>query len=215
MIYVFYGPDRIKISKEVKRILGDSYEIFNGENLSSDDIPNLFLGRTIFANQRKILIKDITPAKGESSLLSSTLGDRDFYEIASEYLDTPHDIIIWETTASAKKAFKDFTKNPKVKAQKFDLTPQIDMRKVFGVFDAAWTDGKHAIKLLDEIKDQEDPYMFVGLLSTQAIKKYEAHQGRKEKRVLRELSKLDIAMKSTNYDPWMLISSFLLQVSLW
>ena len=77
------------------------------------------------------------------------------------------------------------------------------------------TDGKRAIKLLDEIKDQEDPYMFVGLLSTQAIKKYEAHQGRKEKRVLKELSKLDIAMKSTNYDPWMLISSFLLQVSLW
>ena len=215
MIYVFYGNDRKRISTEVKRLLGDSYEIFNGENLSADDIPNLFLGRTIFADQRKILVKDITPAKGESSRLTSTLGERDFYEIVAEYLDTPHDIVIWETNVSQKKAFKDFIKNDKVKSQKYELSAQVDMRKVFGVFDAAWTDGKRALALLEEIKDQEDPYMFVGLMSTQAIKRFGSRQGRKEKRVLRELSKLDIAMKSTNFDPWVLISSFLLQVSLW
>ncbi len=215
MIHVFYGSDRIKISTEIKKILGEDYEIFNGENLSADDIPNLFMGRTIFADERRILIKDITPAKGESSLLSNTLGNKDFYEIAQEYVNTTHNIVIWETTTSLKKSFKDFLKNPQIESRKIDLAPQVDIYKVFGVFDAAWTDGKQAIKLLDQIKSQEDPFMFVGLLSTQAIKKYEAHQGKKEKRVLRELSKLDIAMKSTNYEPWQLISSFLLQVSLW
>lgn len=215
MIYVFYGTDRIKISAKVKQILGENYEIFNGENLSADDLPNLFLGRTIFSSQRKVLVKDITPARGESSRLSNTLGERDFYEIAAEYLDTPHEIVIWETNISQKKSFKDFIKLPQVEAEKIDQAAQVDFRKVFGVYDAAWTDGKRALRLLEEIKAKEDPYMFVGLLSTQAIKSYERHQGRKEKRVLKELSKLDIAMKSTSYDPWMLISSFLLQISSW
>ncbi|MBQ3326074.1 hypothetical protein IJG79_02940 [Candidatus Saccharibacteria bacterium] len=215
MIYVFYGSDRLKISQEIKKFFGEEYEIFNGENLTADDIPNLFLGRSLFANQRKILIKDITPARGESSKLANTLGERDFYELAMEYTDTPHDIVIWETNISPKKGFKDFISNSQVVAKKYDQTPQIDMRKVFGIYNTALVDGARAVKMLNEIKDQEDPFMFVGLLSTQVIKSYEKRQGRKEKRALRELSKLDIAMKSTNYDPWVLISSFLLQVSLW
>lgn len=215
MIHVFYGSDRVRISAEIRKILGDDYEIFNGENLSADDIPSLFLGRTIFSDKRKILLKDITPARGESSKLVTTLGDRDFYEMIMTYLDTPHDIIIWETNTSQKKTFKDFLRSGKVKSQKYDQASQVDMRKVFGIYDAAWTDGTRALELLNEIKNQEDPYMFVGLLSTQAIKSYDRHQGRKEKRVLKELSKLDIAMKSTNYDPWVLISSFLLQISSW
>lgn len=215
MIYVFYGSDRVRISAEIKKILGDNYEVFSGENLSADDIPSIFLGRTIFSNKRKILLKDVTPARGEASKLTTTLGERDFYEIVMGYLDTPHDIIIWETNISQKTSFRDFLKNGKVKSQKYEQSSQINMGKVFGVYDAAWTDGTRALKLLNEVKDQEDPYMFVGLLSTQAIKSYDRHQGKKEKRVLKELSKLDIAMKSTNYDPWMLISSFLLQISSW
>ncbi len=215
MIHILYGTDRQRISTEVKRILGQQYEIFNGENLSADDLPGLFLGRTIFADKRKILLKDVTPGRGESSLLSNTLGERDFYELINQYVDTPHDIVIWESYVSQKKSFKDFLKNQQVQSAKYETRPTINFGKVMSIYNTALTDGRRALKILNEVRDEEDPYMFVGLLATQAIKSYEIKQGRKEKRVLCELSKLDIAMKSTTYDPWLLISSFLLQVSSW
>ena len=86
------------------------------------------------------------------------------------------------------------------------------MRKVFSIYDAALVDGKQAVKLLEEIESEQDPYMFFGLLVSQAIKKFEWRQGMKEKRVLQELSKVDMQMKTTAVEPWLLIKSFLLRV---
>ena len=60
-----------------------------------------------------------------------------------------------------------------------------------------------------------DPYMTLGAFASSALKKFEAHPGRKEKRVLKELSKLDMQMKTTTMDPWVIISSFLLRISQW
>jgi len=84
---------------------------------------------------------------------------------------------------------------------------------VFDVFDMAYRDGYLAVKMLNEIKAENDPYMFFGLMVSQALRKYDMRTGVKEKRVLFELSRLDMQMKSSTVDPWMLISSFLLQVS--
>ncbi len=213
MISVFYGSDRKKISKEIEKILGEDYEVFYGNAISVADLPNIFLGQTIFENKRRILIKDVTPARGETSLLTNTLGDKNFYEIAEQYLDSPHEIVIWETTVCQKKCFKNFLKNQNVNYRKYDLVKDIDLGKVFRIYDIALADGPGALKLLEEVKEDEDPFMFVGLLSNQAIRAYERKQGKKEKRVLLELSKLDINMKTTSFDPWLLISSFLLQLS--
>jgi DNA polymerase III delta subunit len=55
--------------------------------------------------------------------------------------------------------------------------------------------------------------MFFGLLASQALKDYSQKQGTKEKRVLKELSKLDLDLKTTSYQPWLLIESFLLRLS--
>ena len=214
MIYVFYGSDRKKISLAVRTILGDDYEVYDGENIAISDIPNLMMGNSLFADQRKILIKDLTGRQNAEAVNdgSSSNNVSDYYDILQQYLDTPHEIVIWETNVSRKKSFKDFLANSKVKSRKYDLPPQVDMRKVFGIYDTALTNGVRAIKMLEEIKSEEDPYMFVGLLASQAIKNYARHQGRKEKRALKELSKLDIDLKSTKYDPWLLISTFILKL---
>ena len=204
MIRVFSGSDRKKIDAEVKKILGTDYEVFDGENLKKEDIVNVFMGTSLFAEKRKILLKDLTPARGEQ-------GD-DLYEEIAKYVDTPHTIVIWETNVSQKKTYKDFVKQKNVEAKKFELTDKIDMRAVFGIYDTALVNGEKAVKMLTELQEKQDPYMFFGLMVSQAIKKYEWRQGAKERRVLKELSKIDMQMKTTAVEPWLLIKSFLLRL---
>lgn len=204
MIRVFTGSDRNKIAAEVKKILGEDYEVFDGENLKVEDIVNIFLGSSLFAEKRKILLKDLTPARGEEA--------RDFYEEIIKYVNTPHEIVIWETNVSQKKTYKDFVKTKGVEVKKFDLKPEVDMRAVFNIYDMALINGEKAIAELEKIQERQEPYMFFGLLVSQAIKKYEWRQGEKEKRILKELSKVDMQMKTTAVEPWLLIKSFLLRL---
>lgn len=204
MIKVFSGSDRAKIDAEVKRFLGHDYEVFDSESLKPEDIINVFVGASLFAEKRKILIKDLSELNTESV---------DIYAEVMKYVDTPHDIVIWETKPTQKKSYKDFVKLPKVEAKKIDLIQKIDMRKVFDIFDMAMRDGEKAVKMLEGVQGEEDPYMFFGLLASQAIKKFEWRQGARERKILKELSKLDIQMKSATIEPWLLIKSFLLRVS--
>lgn len=206
MIRVFSGSDRKKIDGEIKKILGKDYEVFDGENLKIEDIVNIFCGTSLFAEKRKILIKDLTPARGAGS------EGVDFYAEISKYVNTAYEIVIWETNVSQKKTYKDFVKMKGVEAKKFDLKPKVDVRQVFSIYDTALADGKRAVKMLDEIIDEQDPYMFFGLLVSQTIKKYEWRQGRKEIRILKELSKVDMQMKTTAVEPWLLIKGFLLRL---
>lgn len=200
MIKVFYGNDRAKIAQEVKKLLGEDYEVFDGaEGLTASDIVNIFQGNSLFSAQRKILLKDIA--------------ELDLYEEISKYVDTPHTIVIWETSVSQKKAYKDFIKMPGVSAQKFESVLKIDIRQVFEVFDMALVDGLKAVKMLEKIQGEEDPYMFFGLLVSQAVRKFEGRQGTKERRVLKILSETDMQMKSTAVEPWTLIKVALLRFS--
>ena len=204
MIRVFTGSDRNKISEEVKKILGENYEVFDGENLKMEDMVNIFMGTSLFAEKRKILLKDLTPARGEEA--------RDFYAEIIKYVNTPHEIVIWETNVSQKKTYKDFLKTKGVEAKKFEPVQKIDMRAVFNIYDTAMVNGKKAVADLEKIQEQQDPYMFFGLMVSQAIKKFEWRQGAKEKRVLKELSKVDMQMKTTAVEPWFLIKIFLLRL---
>lgn len=206
MIRVFSGSDRKKIDAEIKKILGENYEVFDGENLKVEDIVNIFLGTSLFAEKRKILLKNLTPARGEGNT------GVDFYEEITKYKNTPHEIVIWETNVSQKKTYKDFVKLKEVQVKKIELVPKIDMRQVFNIYDAALNDGVRAVEMLSKIEGEQDPYMFFGLLVSQAVKKFEWRQGTKEKRILKELSKVDMQMKTTAVEPWFLIKSFLLRV---
>ena len=211
MIYVLSGSDRVKIQSAITKILGGDYEIFDGADLKPQDIMNIFKGATLFSAERKILIKDLTPAakgKDDSSADGSAGAEEkaDLYEEVAKYIDTKHTVVIWETTLSRNKSFKDFIKSPKVQTKKYEAAKPADAGVVFDILDTAYRDGARAVKMVEKIKDDNDPYMFFGLLVSQALK-------RREKRVLKELSKLDIKMKTSTIEPWALISSFLLSVS--
>ena len=105
MIKVFYGNDRVRISEEVRKVLGEDYEVFDGADggLKLADLVNIFQGNSLFSEKRKILIKDLTPARGQGND-----SDVDFYGEIAKYVNTPHTIVIWETTVSQKKSYKDF-----------------------------------------------------------------------------------------------------------
>lgn len=212
MIRVFHGDDRPKIAAEVRKILGENYEVFDGENLKTIDIVNIFKGTSLFATKRKILIKDLTEKRKTAETKEVDANKADFYEEIAKYADTEHDVIIWETTLSQKKSYKDFVKENKIEVKKFEAKKPVDAGKVFGIFDMAMQDGERAVKQLEEIEKDQDPYMFFGLMASQAIKRFEWRNGRKEKAILKELSKLDIKLKSTTMEPWILIKSFLIRM---
>lgn len=210
MIHVLSGSDRVKIQEVVGKILGDDYEVFEGSELGLQELMNIFQGATLFsAGARKILIKDLTVSgRGEGNNI-------DYYSELLNYADTPHTIVIWESTLSRKKSYKDFVKNKNVQAKKYDLVKSVDSGMVFEVFNTAKRNGPQAVKMVEKIKQDNDPYMFFGLIVSQVLKDFSMRrgQGRREKLVLKELSELDIKMKTTATDPWVLISAFLLRVS--
>ena len=197
MIRIFTGDDRVKASQEITKLLGESYEIIEGADLTPDSLPSVFYGNTLFSDQRKILIRDIS-------------ANKPVFEKLPDYLDTPHDVIIQELKLDKRSSIYKAIKDKKVQIKDFPLPEDPNFRLVFDIYRTAKTDGKKAVAMLEKIKPEEDPIMFFGLLTSQAIKDYSNRQGTKEKRVLSELAKLDMRLKSSSHDPWLLIEAFLL-----
>ena len=206
MIRIFSGEDRKKADVEIKRILGEDYEVFEGERIEPTLIPSIFLGTSLLAEKRKILIKDLSENK-ESFLA--------FSEGLSEFLKTDAEIILFETKLDKRTtAFKEIKKSG-IEIREFkDESGKVDMRQVFNIYDTALRDGGKAVEELEKIEITQDPYMFFGVLVSQALKRLEwKPKGVKEKRVLKELSKLDRLMKTSSLEPWALVKSFLVRLS--
>lgn len=199
MIRIFYGDDRVKANAKIKSLLGENYEVVDGENLDLTDLPNIFLGASLLSDTRNILIRDLAQNKPA-------------FEQLINYLNTPHNIILLESKLDTRTTtFKEL--KDKVEVAKFELPEDPNFRLVFDIYKTAKRDGKKAISQLSKIKQDEDPIMFFGLLASQAIKDFSFNHGTKEKRVLKELAKLDLDMKSAKVEPWLLIESFLLRLS--
>lgn len=201
MIKIFYGEDRVKAKQEINKFLGDNYEILEGQDLTISDLSNIFSGQSLFGGTRSILIQDISSNKS-------------VFDKLPEYLDTPHKIVIFETKLDKRSAAYKVLKN-KVEVKEFTLPQDPNMNLVFEIYKTAKFDGGKAVEMLNKIKYQEDPIRFVGLLTTQAIRDFEIKQGNKEKKALKELSRLDMKLKTTSSQPWLLLQAFLLQVSSW
>lgn len=199
MLKIFTGDDRIRAGQEINKLLGPDHETIEGADLKPEDLPSIFQGNTLFATTRNILIRDLSTSKPA-------------FDKLPDYLDTPHNIIIQELKLDKRsttyKAIKD-----KVEIKEFKLPENPNFRLVFDIYKTAKTDGQKALNTLSKIKQDEDPIMFFGLLASQALKDFDQKQGIKEKRALRELAKLDRELKSTAYEPWLLVESFLLRLS--
>lgn len=199
MIKIFTGEDRVRAGREIERELGADYEVIEGVDLVESDLLSIFQGASLFEEKRRILIRDLSANKA-------------VFEKLSEYIDTPHTVIILELKLDKRSAaYKDL--KDKIEIREFKLAAHQNYGLVFDIYRMAKRDGKRAAEMLDKIKQDEDPIRFCGLLISQALKDYARNSGVKEKRVLKELSKLDLELKSTSYSPWLLIESFLLRVS--
>lgn len=199
MIKIFTGEDRVRAQKAISKFLGENYEIFDGINLEVNDLPNIFLGTSLFGTERKIILRDL----GEN---------KSVFDKILDYLDTPHQIALFETKLDKRSATYKSLKD-KIEINEFTLPKNQDYRLVFDIYKTAKMDGKKAVAMLEKIKLNEDPINFAGLLNSQAIKDYAASQGTKEKKALKELSNLDLNLKNSKLDSWLLIESFLLRLS--
>jgi len=199
MIKIFVGDDRIRAKQAIVQFLGQDYEVFDGPDLMEDDLLNICSGNSLLSLHRSILIRDLSKNKS-------------LFEKIPDYLDTQHSVALLEQKLDKRSSVYKALKEKKLVFQ-FDLNPGADYGKVFNIFSVAKQNGLKAIDMLEEIKNQEDPMMFFGLLASSAIKDFGRNQGTKEKQVLKLLSRLDLRIKSSSMDPWLLIESFLVQLS--
>ena len=64
MIKFFYGDDRVRAKQAIESFLGTKdYEVIEGADLTSSDLPSIFLGNSLFASTRAILIRDFATNK--------------------------------------------------------------------------------------------------------------------------------------------------------
>lgn len=201
MLSLLWGENRVEAEKAVKGLLGVDYEVFEGESLTPADLPSIFQGTSLFGTERRqILLKDL----GENAAV---------WEKIPDYAETSHDVVIWELKVDKRSSAYKKLKAAGIEMKEFLPGKNPDMKLVFGIFDLALRNGPQAVKMLKKIELEQDPYLFFGLLASQAIKRFDQRPGRKEKVILKELSRIDMQMKTTSVEPWLLLKSFLLRLS--
>lgn len=201
MLKIFYGANRVEAQKAIRQALGADYEVFEGEKLTPEDLPSIFQGTSLFATEkRRILLKDLS----ENSAV---------WEKLTDYLETAHEVIVWEMKLDKRSSAYKRLSVAKVAMQEFPERKKPELNLVFGILDAAFVDGVRAVKMVEQIELEQDPYMFFGLLVTQMLKRYDNTGARpRERRLLKVLAATDLQMKTTNIEPWSLIKAFLLRV---
>ena len=209
MIYLIDGDDRKKAESKAKDFLGENYEVIDAESLEKADLVSIFQGTTLFSETRKILIKDLGAKK-------------ELFAELPKYLETEHKIVILEQKIDKRNAvYKELAtvakKNPQqVKIDEFKITEEVDKFLTFRVFDIALTDGKTAVKLLREAEENNSPYLTVGSWTKKAVALLAAKpNGEREKRIVKKLAEIDMMLKQTSFskEPWLLLETFLLELS--
>jgi DNA polymerase III delta subunit len=201
MIKVFYGEDRIKARKAIDRLFGADYEVIEAENLTTSDMASVFLGTSLFGEKRTILVKDLS-------------ANKECWEMVPNFVDDcPHDIVLWEAKLDKRSAaYKALSKNKNVEFKEFAAAEDPNNKLVFDILDAAMRGDNSAVKMCEKIEQTNDPYMFMGLMVSQAIKKLQ-YNNAKAAKTLKILAEADVNMKSTCIEPWTLIKMALLKIA--
>ena len=206
MIKIFTGEDRVKLLAAAKAELGANYESYEGEKIGPGELRELLFGLNLFSGgaTRRILVKDLSENKESFE---------EFCEKIEEFVKTEEQIILAESKIDKRLAGVNKLVKAGVEIKEFKLAEPANTRAVFGIYDWALRDGARAIKELEKIENMQDPYQFLGLLVSQALKRLELKPtGELERRAILELAEIDMQMKSSALEPWLLIKSFLLRV---
>lgn len=200
MLRVYYGEDRVAAEKAVRSALGAKYEVFEGEELTLNDLPSIFRGTSLFATDKRCI------------LLKNLAENTEVWAKIPDYLETEHEIVLWEGKIDKRSATYKSLQKLGVEMREFLGKKPPEANLVFGIFDLALRDGKRAVQQVEQIELTQDPFMFVGLLVTQALKKFEASRGGiREKRLLKLLAELDMQMKTSSIEPWTLVKATLVR----
>lgn len=209
MIYLIDGDNRKKAEQTARDFLGNNIEVIDADALEKNDLVSIFQGTTLFEETRHILIKDLSLKK-------------DLFLELPKFIKTEHQVVILEQKIDKRNAiYKELLdaarSNPeKVKIENFKLPEQVDTFLVFRAFDIALTDGKRAIKLIREAEEENSPYATIGAWTKKAVDLFVAKGGtEREKKIIKRLAKIDMLLKQTSFskDPWILLESFLIELS--
>lgn len=120
---------------------------------------------------------------------------------------TPHQIIIWNEKIDARDKVIKSLKALGVEMREFKRAEKIDQGAVFKVFDAVWArKAQVALKLCKELEKTNDPFAFVGLLTTQIARKLLIKSSEKRAAaMLKTLAQIDVKMKQSGVEPWALV----------
>ena len=201
MIRIFYGDNRVMAQKVIKQQLGD-YEIIEADKIQRDDMPSVFLGTSLFGETRSILIKDLSENK-------------ECWELLPNFIEgCPHHIVIWETKLDKRSAvYKSLSKNKFVELKEFKMAEDPNKKLVFDIFDTAFRgDGKKAVQMVEKIEVTNDPFSFMGLMTTMAIKKL-LYNNSRAAGAIKILAQADLDMKSTSIEPWTIVKTALLKIA--
>ena len=106
VLQVFYGENRLEAERAVRQVLGEGYEVYEGENLTAGDLPSIFRGTSLFGEERRILLKDV----GENAEVWAKLAD---------YRETEHMVVVWEGKIDKRSAGYKGLKEAGVSMQEF------------------------------------------------------------------------------------------------
>ncbi|MBR6098074.1 hypothetical protein IKP94_05025 [Candidatus Saccharibacteria bacterium] len=205
MIKIFYGNEGAQAQAAIDRLLGDEYEVIEVDNLTSSDMPSVFMGTTLFGDERKILLKGLDENK-------------ECWAEITKYLDSPHKIVIWNEKAPDKRGDpgKSLAADKRVEIKGFERV--VSKEETFAAFnmydDAVRGNLKKALatcKTLEADKNK-DPYSTLGAFTSKAFTALEKRD-RKAPAILKILAEVDTEMKSTGIDGWTLVKKALLQIS--
>lgn len=200
MIKIFYGNDRQAAQLAIDRLLGKNYELVEAENITRADLDSIFRGTSLFGETRKILLKSLNENK-------------ECWELLPNYLDTTHDVIIWLATLDKRSVvYKAVEKAKQVECKEFKVAEQIDRTLVFKIADEAFAGkGAKAVKMCEQIEATNDPYMTMGAIISQAMRRLEMKNS-KAARAIKILAKADMDMKSVTVDGWSIVKMALLKI---
>lgn len=198
MMRIFYGDDRVKTQAAIEKILGKDYEAVEADSLTADDMASVFLGTTLFGDTRKILIKGLNENK-------------DCWDKLGKYIDTPHTVVVWLSALDKRSVtYKELSK--KVEFKEFALPEKVDKFFAFKIADEAFAGrGAKAVKMCEQIETTDDPFLTMGAIISQAMKKLEMRNPKATK-ALKILAKTDLAMKSAAIDGWQIVKVALLEI---
>ncbi len=203
----------MKAEAEIRRVLGEGYEVFEGENLTAGDLPSIFQGLSLFGELESLGNGEGGSGKtGRRILLKNLTENGEVWGKVPEYAETEYEVVVWEPKVDKRSSEYKRLKELGVEMREFAALRRPAANVVFGILDLALRDGARAVKEVEKIEAEQDPYMFFGLLVTQALKKFEVRSGVAERRMLKMLSELDVQMKTTAIEPWVLVKSFLVRV---